>query len=271
MKRTLAFALFLAACSGGKTEVTDDFSGITDEKADSFSSKMKLVATLSSPSGNVVVSYTPQPIYRAIKLRAQAGDWVKITVTGGGTQVKGQPPTDGVDPVTFLVDSKFKVVAKNDDANDRTHDSQIVTQLKKGGTFYVIVREYNYASGSFNVDLATARVSGDLVADANAWFGFFFQGNDYSDLAAPYALALSDMPQAAQDDANGFFKTDVGGASGYALPYDDSVMYFLTGGSDGEAYDARPYDADGNPIADTALGGDAADIHFGAPAPHGSK
>jgi hypothetical protein len=220
---------------------------------------MQIVGTLSDPQGSVDFGYTAQPLYRAVKLHALVGDWVKIIVTSNEPKVKG--PSVG-DPVTWLLDSKFKVVAKNDDAEDQTHDSEIFAQLRKSGTFYVVVRDYNDASGAFNVALSMARASGDLVADANSWFQLFLRDN-YAGVADRYAVPLDQMPQAAQDDANGFFQKDVGGASGYALPYDGTVMYLLVGGADGEAYDARPYDADGNPIADIAIGGDSGDIVFG--------
>jgi len=273
MKRSLVLALLAAACSnsGGKSAVSDDFSAISDEKSDAFSSKMLIVGTLTDPVGSVDISYSAQPSYRAIKLHGLAGDLVKITV-GASPSVKGAPPPDAPDPVTWLLDSRFKVVAKNDDANDSTRNSQIVTQLHKSGTFYVVVRDYNYATVSFSADLQLARVSGDAVADANAWFGFFFGGDDLIGLADQFGVSLDQMPQAAQDDANGFFTKDLGAgnAKGYFLPYGDSGMYFLIGNVE-EAYDARPYDAGGNPIADIAIGGDAGDIVFGPPPPRGSK
>jgi hypothetical protein len=259
MKRAFVLSLLLVGCSNTKPDVTDDFSMITDEKSDSFSSRMKIVGTLADPSGSVQLSYSAKPLYRAIKLHARAGDLVKITVGPNG---KVAPDADQPDPVTFLVDASFRVVAKNDDANAQTRDSQIVTQLKKTGTFYVIVRDYNYATVAFDAVLVLARPSGDLVQDANTWFQFFFTGNDYGDLAARYSVAMDKMPSAAQTDANGFFKTDVGVATGYALPYDGSTMYFLIGDAGDDAYDARPYDADGNPITATAIGGDAGDILF---------
>jgi hypothetical protein len=260
MTRALALVSLLAACGGtnAKTDVTDDFSQIADEKSDAFSKKMTIVGTLTDPNGNVSISYTKTPIYRAIKLHALVGDWVKITVTAGGKVPVG---ADAPDSVTFLLDSKFKIVAKNDDANSTTRDSQIVTQLKKSGTFYVVVRDYNYASVTFNAELAMARVSGDPLADANSWFQLFFTGNDYNDLAAPYSVTIDQMPQAAQDDV-AFFQKDVGGANGFALPYGDSVLYMLQYDGGDDAYDARPYDADGNPIAAIAEGGDSGDISF---------
>jgi hypothetical protein len=263
MKRALVFASVLFAACGGatKTEVTDDFSNISDEKSDSFSQRMQIVGQLSDAQGSVDFAYSAQPIYRAIKFHALTGDLLKIIVNSmTEVKVKGGRSTTA-DPVTFLLDSKFKVIAKNDDAFDGTRDSMIFVKLRKSGTFYAVVRDYNYASENLHAEISMARVSGDLIADANAWFAFFFQGDNYG-LTDQFAVPNDQMPQAAQDDANGFFKSDVGGASGFALPYDGTVMYMLTGGADGEAYDARPYDADGNPIADTAIGGDAGEILF---------
>jgi hypothetical protein len=266
MKRALAFALLLAAC-GGKPDVTDDFSGLGDEKSDSFSSKMTIVATLAAPQGSLRVAYTPKPLYRAVKLHAQAGDWVKITVRGlgaapspGGKVPIGAPTGD---PVAFLLDAKFAVVAKNDDANDQTSDALIVTQLKKSGIFYVVMRDYDHGSFTFGVDLALARASGDLVADANTWFQFFIAGDAYGTLTGKWAVPLSKMPRAAQADASGCFAKDVGNATGYAFPYDGHTMYILTGQAE-EAYDARPYDWRGAPISGIAMGGDSGEIDFGS-------
>src|SRR5581483_8393963 len=266
MNRALALVSLLAACGGSnaKTDVTDDFSQIGDEKSDAFSKKMTIVGTLTDPVGSVQISYAAKPIYRAVKLHALAGDWVKITVTSAAKVAPGSVQPDAV---TFLLDSKFKVVAKNDDANQTTRDSQIVTQLRKSGTFYVVVRDYNYATVMFDAELGMARASSDALADANSWFQFFFTGNDYNDLAAPYAIPIDQMPQAAQNDV-AFFQKDVGGAEGYALPYDGSVMYMLQHDGGDDAYDVRPYDADGNPIADFAEGSDSVDIVSGATKTH---
>src|SRR3954453_6898751 len=136
MHRVLVLAYLLAGCAAsGKTDPADDFSNLGDEKSDSFSSKMKIVATLTSPTGDVAVSYSSSPIYRAVKLKAENGDWIKVTVTQGSS--KGDPNIDG-DPVTWLLDSSYKVVAKSDDVTDAITDSQIVVRLKKSGTFYVV-------------------------------------------------------------------------------------------------------------------------------------
>jgi hypothetical protein len=253
-------ALALASCTAGKTDPNDDFSGIGDEKSDSFSKKMTIVATLTSPSGDVAIPYSSSPIYRAIKLKARTGDWLKITVKPGGAG-KGDPNTNG-DPVAWLLDSTFKVVAKNDDVTKDYLDSQIVVRLKKTGTFYVLMRDYNYAAGDFTAHISFARPSGTLLTDANSWFSFFIASDDYSVVASKFEVDVSSMPQAAQDDAAGFFARDVGNASGYKFPYDDTVMYMLTGSAE-EAYDAAAYDDSGRAIAPIAIGGDVGDIVFG--------
>jgi hypothetical protein len=257
-----------AASHEGKTEPADDFAGTTADGLSVFASKSKVVATLDAFAGAVDVDYTASPLYRAIKVQAEVGDWVKITVhpngTGGVSKAVKKPATaDLGDPVTWLLDSKYAVVAKNDDVQDGTKDSLIVTQLKKSGTFYVVVRDYDYASFHFDVELSMARASADPVADANMWFQFFIEGDDYDTLADRFAVPMSKMPAAARADAAGFFTKDVGGATGHAFPWHGKdVLYILTGSAE-EAYDARPYDSDGNPIADIAIGGDPGDIIFG--------
>jgi hypothetical protein len=263
MRPIFVLAFVLGCGAPGKSDPSDDFSGLGDEKSDSFSSKMKIVATLPQPSGEVAIGYSSSPIYRAIKLKAQSGDWIKVTVTNGSS--KASPNQDG-DPVTWLLDSSYKVIAKNDDATSSITDSQITARLKKSGTFYVVIRDYNYTAGSFTVQLELARASGVLLDDANRWFQFFFVNDPYDLIARKYQVAMSQMPQAAKDDANGYFQRDVGNATGYKVPYDGSEMYFLTGSAE-EAYDAAAYDDQGRAIAPIAIGGDVGEINFSTAKP----
>lgn len=258
----VALALMAGCGTSSKSDPSDDFTGLGDEKSDSFSKKMKIIGSVDS-SSDVAIDYSSSPIYRAIKLKAESGDWLKISVGNGSS--KADPNTNG-DAVTWLLDSSYKVVAKNDDVADQVTDSQIVVRLKKSGTFYVVVRDYNYAAGSFTASIAYARASGDLIADANSWFQFFIANDPYEVIAAKFEVPLSKMPQTAQDDAANFFHRDVGNATGHKIPYDSSVMYLMTGSAE-EAYDAAAYDDQGRAIAAIAIGGDAGDIIFGRAKP----
>jgi hypothetical protein len=266
MRNALVLVLFLVGCGGGKTDPGDTFTGIADEKSDAFSSRMKIVTTLPDASGSVTIDYSKSPRYRAVKFHALAGDFLKLTVAATAKTKPAAGSTSGADPVAWLLDARFRTVAANDDVSDKSSDSQILVQVRRSGTYYLVMRDYNLATTVFVATLAVARVTGDPVADANAWFQLFVVGDDYGVIEPQFQVSMDQMPQAAQDEANGFYKTDVGGATGYAFPYGDSVMYFLTGGSDGEAVDATPYDADGNAISPTALGGDRGDIVFATPA-----
>src|SRR6478672_11506033 len=109
----LSYTLALAGCAGGKIDPADDFADIVDEKSDSFSSKMKIVASLPDAPGDVAVPYTASPLYRAVKLHARSADLLKITVASQRAKVDPK----GGDPVTWLLDSSFHVVAKNDDVS----------------------------------------------------------------------------------------------------------------------------------------------------------
>jgi hypothetical protein len=139
MKSILVAAMFVVAC-GAKTPPTDTFG--SDGKADSFSSKMKIVRTAGYGDPTFSVRYTSTPRYRAVQFDGAAGDsvdaWVRST-TG--------------DPVTWLLDGSYHVVTSNDDADASTTDSHITATLANDDTYYVVFRDYNLESHSFTVTL----------------------------------------------------------------------------------------------------------------------
>ena len=70
-----------------------------------------------------------------------------------------------IDTVLSLLDGQFVVLAENDDvARGEDLNSQIVSELEPG-TYYVVVREYNGATGAFTVRVEGAGVSFEAVGD----------------------------------------------------------------------------------------------------------
>jgi hypothetical protein len=144
---TLAsFALLFAACAT-KGDVNDDFSDLAnyDEKSDAFSTKMKIVGTLSYGDTSDSIEYSSTPRYRAFKFDGNAGDQVDVWVRS----------TDGGDALAWVLDATYHVVAKNDDANDTTSDSHITVTLPDATseTHYVVFRDYNLNKAHFTVAL----------------------------------------------------------------------------------------------------------------------
>jgi hypothetical protein len=145
MKRIGCVVLFLAGCSAQKPMPEVDFSDLAgqDEKSDAFSSKLRLLGTLDEGTTRRVY-YTPSPTFRGYKLEGDSIDvWVR-SESGDG------------DALAWLLDESFRVVKKNDDADDTTYDSHIKSALKAGVGHYLVLRDYNYAKGWFSVERAAA-------------------------------------------------------------------------------------------------------------------
>jgi hypothetical protein len=140
MRPISLFLVLAAAC--GKPAPTDDFSAVADGKADAFSSKMKVVGSLDYGATPLKVKYSKTPTYRAVSFFGLVGDPVDIWIRSA----QG-------DAVGWLLDSSYKVVVKNDDADSNTSDSHLATTLPKSGTFYIVFRDYDYASHYFTVEL----------------------------------------------------------------------------------------------------------------------
>jgi hypothetical protein len=143
-------ALVGIGCGEAKTPATDDFSSMAglDEKSDAFSSRMKLVGSLSYGQTSATVSYTKTPRYRAFKFGGKKGDNVTISVHS----------TNGGDSLAWLLDNSFRTIASNDDADSSTLDSKIVATLPGNTnpdiiTYYIVFRDYWLSSAKFAVTL----------------------------------------------------------------------------------------------------------------------
>ena len=141
MSRLVCVFMVVAAC-GGKGPVDEDFSNLAtvDQKSDAFSYRMKVLGPLS---GSDTTLYTSAPRFRAWTLPGGHADaWVRST--------QG-------DAVAWLLDARFKVVAKNDDADDTTYDAHVVGDL--AGSGYLVFRDYDLQSHYFTATLAASDTS----------------------------------------------------------------------------------------------------------------
>jgi hypothetical protein len=143
LKLCLMMSLVAAGC-GGKAATDDDFSSLAglDEKSDSFSKHLKLMGTLDFDKA-ATVKYSSSPYYRGYQLSGDEGDVVEIWVR-----------SKNGDPVTWLVDGSYRVVAKNDDADANTTDSHITATLHAGIAYKVLFRDYAWESHYFTVSVA---------------------------------------------------------------------------------------------------------------------
>jgi hypothetical protein len=156
-----AIALLLSACAGGGEETkpmpTDDFADLSlaaNEKSDSFSKNMKIVATLGWNQTSDAIAYTSTPKYRVVKLSANLGDHLDAWIRS----------TNG-DAVAWLLDGSFKVLASNDDASADTLDAHLVFDFgpAKTGTYYIALRDYALAQATFTVEVD----GGPLLKECN--------------------------------------------------------------------------------------------------------
>src|SRR5262249_54073616 len=109
--RTLVFLLAMIGC-GGKQVPNDNFDDLAgvDLKSDVFSSRMKVVGSLRPGESSDSIRYSKSPRYRAVSLSGKGPATLSVVVRS----------TDDGDAVTWLLDSRFHILAKNDDADDTT-------------------------------------------------------------------------------------------------------------------------------------------------------
>jgi hypothetical protein len=173
-----AFLAASAACTGAEKSIpTDDFAELAtagaDEKSDSFSRNMRVVASLGWNQTSDAIAYSKTPKYRVVKLSARIGDHLDAWVRS----------TDG-DAVAWLLDSSWHILVKNDDGASDTLDSHLVYDfgLGKSSTYYIAMREYSLSSATFtvevdggpllrecNVDADCARVTTSCCGLNNQW------------------------------------------------------------------------------------------------------
>jgi hypothetical protein len=186
MQKILLIAL-LAGCSTSKVEPQDSFEDLAAAKADSFSGKMRVAGNLAYGDAALRIKYSSTPIYRAVTFTASSGDPVDVWVRS----------TQG-DPVTWILDSSYKVVSKNDDASANVTDSHLSVTLKKAGTFYVVFRDYSYESHYFNVELKGPSGGCALkLSSGGSNAGIDELGQTFDDKNAGWTLTTRTLPGCA--------------------------------------------------------------------------
>jgi hypothetical protein len=124
------------------------FSAWVPIRADAFSTQMKIVGSLEY--GQVVphVAYHNPEKYRAFRFAGNKGDRIAVWVHS----------EDG-DPIVWVLDSAFKVIAFNDDATSSTVDAHVSLILPQNAdpavkTYYIVFRDYDMTPASFKVELS---------------------------------------------------------------------------------------------------------------------
>ena len=195
MQKILIGLLLVTGCSG-KPEATDDFSDLAsqDVKSDYFSSRLKL---LGEATDGATVRYTKSPSFRGWSFNAPAGATVDAWVRSSTG-----------DAVAWLLTANFRVIAKNDDADDSTFDSHLATTLKAGGKYYLVFRDYEYASRTFRLGFALktpqpTNYYPPAAPDGPVRRAFLAEWNVKTWQAHP-AIALDKLPVAARERADQF-------------------------------------------------------------------
>ena len=180
----------LVGCVGStKVEVDEDFSDLAsvDQKSDYFSYRLKLLGTLHDGDARQS-SYTKTPRFRGFDFTGAVGDTVDVWIRS----------TSG-DALAWVLDGKFHVIAKNDDADATTRDAHLVATLPASttGRYYIVFRDYDLKSRSFTTTFHHATTAVDPQWDAAAESQVDSMVTAYAPLS-PFAIAKSAMPSAAQ-------------------------------------------------------------------------
>ena len=129
-----------AGCAADSAEPDEDVA--VDEAALS-SSLIQVLGTIA-PGDSVSVPYTATPKYRAYSFTAAAGDNVTFRVAS----------ESGGDALAYILGSTFATIAKNDNASATTKDAEVTATIKKGGTYYVALRNVVRAPTTFTLSFA---------------------------------------------------------------------------------------------------------------------
>ena len=155
-------SLIAVGCATEKPDATDDFSDLdgVDQKADAFSTHMKIVGSLDYGQTSDAVSYSKTPRYRTFKFAGSEGDKIDVWVRS--------PNGDG-DALAWVLDNHWHIVGKNDDANGSTLDAHVTATLGKSDsvTHYIVFRDYDWQKSSFTVELNGSNPFFSCATDAD--------------------------------------------------------------------------------------------------------
>jgi hypothetical protein len=162
MLKRIAFGVavlgVLGACSAetdaGKQEAVDETTqefGLRDTK---------IAGSLSYGQTSAATSYkfNARARYVAFKFSGKVGDEIDVWVKSSNG-----------DPVTWILNNDWQVIAKNDDASSNNTNSHIKTKLTANAsdTRYVVVRDYWLDPMSFKVELKGTPAAADYVTGCN--------------------------------------------------------------------------------------------------------
>lgn len=131
------FALPIAACAveqGDEAESTEAELRRLDAS--------EIVGTIAYGETKTI-AYAEEPRYRALSFTAAEGDEIDARFVG----------VKSLDPIGYLLDSKFKTLEQNDDESSTSHASHFTYKITKAGKYYLAVREANEDRGQISISL----------------------------------------------------------------------------------------------------------------------
>ncbi len=151
MKRSLLVCSALVALVGCVVTVGpggEEFGWLTGQNVDSqaeFQRRIQVLGPIAFGQTSTVVTYHDAPRYRAFSIAAQPGDPIDLWV---------RSPNGNA--VAWLLDARFQILARNDDANRGTRDAHIATTVPAGApvNWYIVFREAHFRDATFTVTLA---------------------------------------------------------------------------------------------------------------------
>ena len=96
--------------------------------------------------GTTSVSYAGDPAFLVYELEAQRGDVLVVSATA----------TEAGDPVLWLLDPDYSILAKNDDESSYSTDSEIHYRVQQGGQLLVAITELFRDEATFELTLRGA-------------------------------------------------------------------------------------------------------------------
>jgi hypothetical protein len=162
MLKRIAFGVavlgLLGACSA---ETRADKEEVVDETTQEFGLRdTKIAGSLSygETSKTTQYKFAPSARYVAYKFSGKAGDEIDVWVKS----VNG-------DPVTWILDNDWRVIAKNDDATASNTNSHVKAKLTANAsdTRYIVVRDYWLDTMTFKVELKGTAAAPDYVSGCN--------------------------------------------------------------------------------------------------------
>jgi hypothetical protein len=255
----LAVAAVVAGCGGaGKAPANDDFGELAglDAKSDAFSKRMSVLGWLDYQNRMGGVSYTSTPRYRAWRFTGYAGDPVSVSV---------RPGKAGGDPVTWLLDHRFRRVAMNDDATDSDTSSYLYVELPADDSYYVVVRSYDLQPADFTVELEGFTPVGDPASDAKSFYDHILGTADASATDPYFQIDPSALPDAAAAEAKSWAKWNPAAARTFSVWGDD--YYAISDGTE-ELFWVSLYDAWGTRLAHGYDGDSGPEISTWDPSPY---